>query len=139
MPPKNWNSPPKIIKPLTILLADDVLDLQALMAAWLKEAGHDVTCASNGRDVIKLAHAQPFDVVVTDILMPDGDGWDAIAEVHRVRPEAAIVAISGGAREIPANAALRVAHKAGAIGMLEKPFSRIDLLEAIAQVTSRRR
>src|SRR3954464_4147393 len=109
---ENLNTSPKEFKSLAILLADDVLDLRALMSAWLEESGHTVTCASNGRDVVRLVQARDFDVVITDILMPDGDGWDAIAEVCRLRPEAAIVAMSGGAKEIPANAALRVARKA---------------------------
>jgi CheY-like chemotaxis protein len=71
---------------------------------------------------------------VTDILMPDGDGWDAIASVHRTRPEMRILAISGGAREMPANAVLRAARAAGAIASLEKPFSRPAFLEAVVRV-----
>lgn len=121
-------------KSLTVLLADDARDLQALIARWLEEAGHTVTRASNGREIVELAQQRTFDLLVTDILMPDGDGWDAIAEVRRLRPETRILAISGGAREMPAKAVLRVARGAGAIGFLEKPFSRPELLAAISRV-----
>jgi CheY-like chemotaxis protein len=124
---------------LSVLVADDARDLQQLIANWLTEAGHTVSVAANGREIVQLIRAQPFDLLVTDIIMPDGDGWDAIAEVHRLRPQTRILAISGGAREMPASAVLRVAQGAGAIGVLKKPFSRVDLLEAIARVTAQRR
>jgi CheY-like chemotaxis protein len=129
----------KTISPLAILVAEDTVDLQALITAWLEEAGHTVVRASGGRELVQLVQARPFDLIVTDILMPDGDGWDAIAEVHRLRPEMRILAISGGAREMPASAVLRVARGAGAIGMLEKPFSRPDLLAAIIRVMAQRK
>jgi CheY-like chemotaxis protein len=126
-------------KPWSILVADDTLELQALISAWLEEAGHTVRGASNGHQVVQCVQSQPFDLLVTDILMPGGDGWDAIAAVHRLHPETRILAISGGTRAMPASAVLRVAHRAGAIGFLAKPFSRPDFLDAIDAVMSRRR
>lgn len=125
--------------PFAVLLADDARDLQALIAMWLTEAGYVVTGAFNGHEVVRLVQGQRFDLVVTDVLMPDGDGWDAIAEVHRLRPETPIIAMSGGAREMPASAVLRVAQGAGAIAVLKKPFTRVDLLEAVARLLAPRR
>ena len=124
---------------LSVLVADDTADLLALITAWLEDAGHRVVRAANGREVIALAQQQRFDLIVTDILMPDGDGWDAIAEVQRVAPQTRILAMSGGAREMPANAVLRVARGAGAIGMLQKPFSRPDFFDAVARVMATNR
>ena len=118
----------------SVLLADDARDLQALIAKWLEEAGHRVTRVSTGREIVLHAAQTDFDLLVTDILMPDGDGWDAIAAVHRSRPQIRILAISGGAREMPANTVLRAARVAGAIASLEKPFSRPDFLEAVTRV-----
>lgn len=118
----------------SVLLADDLRDLQALMAMWLEEAGHQVTCASSGREVIEHSARTEFDLLVTDILMPDGDGWKAIAEVQRTRPQMRILAISGGAREMPAHAVLRSVRAAGAIASLEKPFSRPDFIDAVSRV-----
>jgi CheY-like chemotaxis protein len=123
---------------LNILVADDVADLQALISSWLEEAGHAVTRAANGRQVVERVTESAFDLVVTDIVMPDGDGWDAIAKVHSLRPKTPVLAISGGTREMPASAVLRVAQGAGAIGLLKKPFSRVDLLAAVARVTARK-
>jgi CheY-like chemotaxis protein len=127
------------MRSLSILLADDTLDLQELFTAWLQEAGHTVRVASNGRQLVQLVQEQAFDLVITDILMPGGDGWDAIAEVQRLQPQVRILAISGGARQMPANAVLRIAHRAGALGFLAKPFSRPEFLDAVNSVMSRRR
>ena len=122
---------------LSILLADDTLELRALFTAWLEEAGHTVCVASNGNEIVQLMQEQPFDLVVTDILMPGGDGWEAITAVQRLHPEVRILAISGGAREMPASAVLRVAHRAGALGFLAKPFARPEFLDAVNSVMAR--
>jgi CheY-like chemotaxis protein len=124
------SSPPVV----SVLVADDARDLQALIAGWLEEAGHQVTAAFTGREIGELVQQRPFDVVVTDILMPDGDGWDAIAEVLRLRPTTRIIAMSGGSREMPANAVLRVARGAGAIEVLKKPFTRVEFMAALGRV-----
>ena len=122
------------IRPLAILVVDDTLELQALIASWLEEAGHTVKGAASGRQLLQQAQEQPFDLVVTDILMPDGDGWSAITEVRRLYPDTRILAISGGAREMPARAILRIAQRAGALGFLAKPFTRPAFLDAVASV-----
>ncbi len=126
-------------EPLAILVADDTPDLQALITMWLEDAGHHVTRAANGREILAHARGEEFDLLVTDILMPDGDGWEAIAGVHQLHPALPVLAISGGTREMPASAVLRVARGAGAIGWLEKPFSRLEFYGAILRVLSGRR
>lgn len=113
-------------------------ELQALITCWLEDAGHRVSGASTGREVIERTMAEPFDLLVTDILMPEGDGWDAIIAVRRRRPETRILAMSGGAREMPARAVLRIAQRAGALGFLAKPFSRPEFLDAVGAVMGRK-
>jgi CheY-like chemotaxis protein len=132
-------SPGRDLKPLTILLADDMRDLQVLITVWLEEAGHTVTCVSNGCQIVQLVQQQRFDLLITDILMAEGDGWEAIAAVRRLHPETRILAISGGAMGMPAGAVLRVAHRAGACGFLAKPFSRLDFLSAVSRVMAVRK
>lgn len=124
-----WVKPPRS---LSILLAEDTPDLQALITGWLEEAGHRVVRVASGREITARLPQRRFDLLVTDILMPDGDGWEAIAEVHRRKPALRILAISGGAREMPASAVLRVARGAGAIELLAKPFSRPAFLTAVS-------
>ena len=106
--------------------------MQALIAGWLEDAGHRVVRVASGREIMARLPQRRFDLLVTDILMPDGDGWEAIAEAHRREPALRILAISGGAREMPASAVLRVARGAGAIELLAKPFSRPAFLAAVS-------
>lgn len=118
-------------KALSIVVADDETEIQELVAAWLEECGHVVTRASSGREVVERVREQPVDLVITDIVMPGGNGFDAILAVNRLRPRTRIVAISGGGHNMPADGCLRVAKGVGADVILLKPFRRQQLLDAV--------
>lgn len=134
---KKQTTRPAAARRLEILVADDVEEIARLVALWLEEAGHAVTHAASGRDVVRLVKTKPFDVVVTDIVMPDGDGWDAILAINRMRPATRILAISGGGNQMPADACLRVAKGVGADRILKKPFQRAQLIDAVEQMMAR--
>ena len=121
-------------KPLKIVVADDVHEIQQLVALWLEQAGHSVTRVSTGGEVIQVVRDRPVDLVVTDLVMPGGDGLDAILAVNRIRPSTRILAISGGGPNMPADAGLRVAKGVGADGILLKPFDQQKLLAAVQKV-----
>jgi CheY-like chemotaxis protein len=121
---------------LSVLVADDVHEIKQLVSTWLEEEGHRVLHASGGREVIRIACDTTIDLVITDIVMPDGDGWDAILAVNRLRPATRVLAISGGGKHMPADACLRVAKGVGADGVLKKPFGRAQLLAAVTQIVS---
>ncbi len=123
-------------RPLRVVVADDVREIQDLVTIWLQEEGHQVRHASNGREVVRVVCDEPTDLVITDIVMPEGDGWDAILTINRLRPATRILAISGGGKQMPADACLRVAKGVGADGVLKKPFGRSQLLAAVAQVSA---
>lgn len=126
--------PSRTIKPLTIIVADDVDEIRQLVGLWLEEFGHQIRYASTGRGVVQLATEQHVDIVVTDILMPDGDGLDVIVAVKRVRPATRILAFSGGGKYMNADDCMRVAKAIGADGVLLKPFNRVQLLAAVEQL-----
>ena len=128
---KKQKESPKV---LNVLVADDVLEIQHLVAAWLEEDGHHVSHASSGREIVRCVREHTFDLVITDIVMPDGDGWDAILAVNRLRPATRILAISGGGQQMPADACLRVAKGVGADAVLKKPFGRVQLMTAVEQL-----
>src|SRR5688572_24801986 len=119
-PRKKKTAPPgaPAPKPLTIIVADDVHEITELVTIWLKEAGHSVTSVSTGREVIDLVRAHPIDLVITDLVMPGGNGLDAILAINRLRPATRILAISGGGPNMPAEAGLRVAKGVGADAVL---------------------
>jgi CheY-like chemotaxis protein len=118
------------MKPLSIVVADDVEEIQTLVRQWLDDVGHLVTCVSSGGEATKLLKRQHFDLVITDVLMPDGDGLDVIRELRRT-PDTRVLAISGGGRHMQAIDCLNVAKGMGAHAVLFKPFSRQQLLRAV--------
>jgi DNA-binding NtrC family response regulator len=121
---------------LSVAVADDVPEIQHLVGLWLKELGHGVICVGNGRDLTALVNARRFDVVVTDVVMPDSDGFEVIGEVKKTQPDARILAISGGGTVMLANDCLRVAKRLGAHEVLTKPFNQWQFVEAFRRVTA---
>lgn len=59
-----------------MLLVEDHADTAKAISLLLKTGGHDVTMASTGRDAERLCESTSFDVMICDIMLPDGEGWD---------------------------------------------------------------
>jgi two-component system cell cycle response regulator CpdR len=116
---------------LSILVADDEDSIRSLLEHFLKNAGYDVVVVGNARDACELIRKQPFDLVITDILMPDGDGLDLINEIKREQPTSRILAISGGGRYLEGSDYLKLAKGLGAHGAMMKPFTWQQLQDAI--------
>jgi CheY-like chemotaxis protein len=110
-----------------LLVDDDELTLAAL-ARLLKSEGYEVHTAANCRDALRAALCHGCDVLVGDLLLPDGDGWDLLNALRAYRPVAA-VAITGDVD--PATA--RRAERAGFRLVLAKPLSFDDVARAVAQ------
>lgn len=125
--------------PLTVLLADDHRELRDLLQRWISETGSAVTAVSSGRDAIQCLHRQMFDVVVTDILMPDGDGLEVITEIKRSRIPTRILAMSGGGDLLRAEDCLKIAKGLGAQVVLQKPFNRDEFVAALESLLRERR
>ena len=64
-----------------ILVADDNPINRALLVRGLKDRGHTVGTAENGREAIEKLRAEPFDVLLLDILMPEMDGYETLRVV----------------------------------------------------------
>ena len=111
---------------LRILVVDDDRQTREVVDAKLRQAGHTVSCAADGVEAIDLVRGKLFDVVVTDILMPNKDGFEVIAELRRRHGGVRIVAMSGGGRRNQEQY-LKTASSLGAHATLMKPFSFSDL------------
>lgn len=127
-------SPSASSAPLSVIVADDVPEIQQLLHAWLTDIGCVVTCASSGREAVRLLRSQDADVIITDILMPDGDGLEVLSELKRARAPTRVLAISGGGLHLRAPDCLRIAKGLGAHGILMKPFGRQELFDALGLV-----
>lgn len=121
---------------LSILVADDEDGIRELLQHWLKRAGHVVACADCGRAAGRLLRMQRFDLVITDVVMPDGDGLEVIAAVRKSQPQARIVATSGGGQYLQSDACLKIARGLGAHAVVLKPFNWEQLRAGIESVLS---
>jgi CheY-like chemotaxis protein len=121
------------MKPLSILVADDEPEIRELILRWLEREGHYVTCAVNGAEAAAISQAKAFDLIVTDVIMPERDGVQLITEIKKSRPGARVLAISGGGRVLDGMDCLRMAQGLGAHGAIMKPFNREAFLAAVDQ------
>lgn len=116
---------------LSILVADDEEGIRQLLSHWLQRAGYQVTCVDCGQEAARALRARPFDLIITDIVMPDGDGFELITEFRRAQPATRILAISGGGKYLQGADCLRMAKGLGAHGAVMKPFTREQLLAGV--------
>jgi len=78
-----------------ILIIDDDETVRDLLNEVLTDAGHEVITASHGRDGTQLFKNQPFDLVITDLAMPEISGWDVARSVKEEKPATLVALITG--------------------------------------------
>jgi CheY-like chemotaxis protein len=126
----------------SILIIDDEVDIRDSMAQILTGAGYKVSVAAAGSLGIAAYRQRPTDLVITDIIMPNGNGIEAITAIRLEYPKVRIIAISGGGQfgpvayapnAISTNAYLAAATDAGADSILTKPFDRATLLSVVRE------
>jgi DNA-binding NtrC family response regulator len=113
-----------------ILLVDDEAALRRTLRIILERAGHTVYEAEDGDQALKMFAAEPPDLVVTDIIMPNREGVGTIDELRRRAPNMPIIAMSGGG-SVGGDLFLTLASQLGATATLAKPIRQADLIEAI--------
>jgi len=118
----------------SVLVADDVAGIRDLATHWLTPRGFHVVGAATGNDALKLARYEHFDLVVADVLMPDGDGLDIIRELKGKSDAPPILAISGGGQYMNAMACITLANGLGADAVLLKPFNEAQFLSAVGRL-----
>ncbi|MGA2692059.1 MAG: response regulator [Opitutaceae bacterium] len=116
-----------------ILLVDDDDLFRRMLALILTKLGYEVREACNGKEAIKLFDDSAPDVVLTDLIMPEKEGLETIAEIRQSHPHVKIIAMSGGGR-VSAVDHLRVAKAMGADQILAKPFSNEAVAAALEMV-----
>lgn len=115
-----------------ILFVDDDDDLAAVATAGLLARGFDVVRMSNGVEALAEYERQRPDVVVTDLMMPEKEGWTLIGDLRRRDRTVKIIATTGGGLDTP-RTYLKVARQAGADAMIEKPYTIDQLVDAISR------
>jgi CheY-like chemotaxis protein len=113
-----------------ILIADDNVALRQALKLALEVAGYRVRVAAHGGEAFALQSEHPADVLVTDIFMPESDGFETIVQFQQSFPDTKIVVISGDAQRIEREY-LSAAALMGVDATLKKPFHAGDLLRVL--------
>lgn len=119
-----------------ILLVDDHEPVILSLQTMIEGMGHETLTATSARQALVLHAQSPVDVLVTDIFMPDMDGFELIQKFRRDHPGVKVIAISGGIPRAPGGPFLEVASKMGARWVLRKPFSPAQFIQLIDEATA---
>ena len=110
-----------------ILVVDDEPDMVVTCARLLKGLGYRCLTAQTGPEAIQLVNAERPDVVVTDLHLLVGDGFEVSRHVRQSFPQTPVIVIT--AYHTPDT--VGAAYANGATGYLAKPFSNVDFKQAI--------
>jgi GAF domain-containing protein/anti-sigma regulatory factor (Ser/Thr protein kinase) len=111
----------------SILIIDDEADVRELVADVLSGLGHSVTVAGGGREGLARFETGRYDLVLTDLGMPDFNGWDVARAVKASRPDVPVLLLTGWADAASPADVPRVE------GIIKKPFDLNQLAAAISQ------
>jgi CheY-like chemotaxis protein len=117
-----------------VLIIDDNPDVRATLKWLLESAGFSVAIAANGTEGLAQQRAQPAEIVVTDIFMPEKDGIETILELRKEYPRAKIIVMSGGSSR--GADFLNVASVLGAAKVLKKPVDPEGLIELVHELAA---
>jgi DNA-binding response OmpR family regulator len=118
-----------------ILVIDDDEIMNGMIMQLLSEAGYEVEGAEDGSLGLKRLASEKFDLIVTDIVMPEKEGIETIMEIRGQNMETPIIAISGGGKIDPEQY-LRMAQHFGADYTFQKPFDQKHFLAAVRECLS---
>ena len=118
-----------------ILVIDDDIIVNDMIVQLLTEAGYEAEGALDGSRGLKLLDAKPFDLIVTDIVMPEKEGLETILAIRKQSKTLPIIAISGGGKTGPENY-LQMAQRFGADYIFQKPFDKDPFLGAVRECLS---
>jgi len=110
-----------------ILIVDDEANTLASLARAFRLAGHEATVCDNAARALELAQAQPFDLILSDVVMPKRDGLALLEDLKTAGVAAPVVMMSGQAHIEMAVKATRL----GALDFLEKPLTTEKLLVTV--------
>ncbi len=118
-----------------ILLIEDDVDFRWMLSEMLKREGYEVQTAGNGEEGVRLLDQNTFDLIITDIIMPEKEGLETIMDIMNRNPGNKVIAISGGGRSA-AGSYLKTAEYFGAVRSFQKPFDRKDFLLAVRDLVN---
>lgn len=116
-----------------ILVIDDEELIRVSLSSILEQAGYTVGTARDGNEGILMNEANPFDVVITDIIMPGMEGLETLMKFRSTDNKMPIITMSGGGHAGNLDF-LKSSQLLGANAILAKPFTVDELLTTVAHV-----
>ena len=111
---------------IRILLAEDDSTMRTYLARALERSGYEVVQVDRGTAALPLLEAEPFDLLLTDIVMPEMDGIELAQKAAGIAPDMRVMFITGFAA-----VALKAGKTAPAAKVLSKPFHLRDLVAEV--------
>jgi CheY-like chemotaxis protein len=116
--------------PLSILVIDDEESVRETLADMLAALSHKVELAASGQDALGMLASRNFDLVFTDLAMPEMDGWETAREIRKRWPEIKILLVTGyGPNTSPPSGEDQLVD-----GIIGKPFDFAQIINAIAEL-----
>ena len=120
-------------KTLMVLVVDDEAGSRNLLQWELNHRGMIVETAANGAEGVRLAKKTKFDVIITDVTMPEMDGMKLLEEIKNSNPQTEVIVVTGfGAVETAVHA-----MKKGAFDFVLKPYDLEHLMARVRQAVER--
>lgn len=119
----------------SILVVDDEKGQRDILRAILESEGYDVATAHNEKEALKAVYEVVFDVILTDLKMPGGDGIHLLASVLKERPTATVIIMTAHGTIDSAVEAMKL----GAFDYLRKPLERDELLVVVKKAVENAR
>jgi DNA-binding NtrC family response regulator len=116
-----------------VLVIDDDPVTREMLIELMENQGYDPSGADNGRVGLDLHREDPFDIVITDIIMPEMEGLETISQLRQVTPDLKIIAISGGG-QVFSKDYLQIAGRIGAERTFKKPLDLKALVIAVKEM-----
>jgi CheY-like chemotaxis protein len=116
----------RIIHSYKILIADDEFLIRWSLTQALCQEGYEVISVEDGRKAVEAAQAQHFDFIITDLIMPELDGWEVLRVVQQIQSPPRVIIITAHSKEETG----KMAKEKGAWAYVEKPYI-IDKIKEI--------
>lgn len=117
-----------------ILVVDDEPSIRSMIGSTLERQGYDVQLASSGHEGLKILETNPFDLVLTDIVMQDGNGITLLERIHGQQPQLPVVMVTA----IHDISVAIDSMRRGAYDYLLKPFERDHLVNTVQRALDHR-
>ena len=122
-------------QPLRVLIVDDEEIIRDVLETLLEREGYEVTSAETGTEALKAFEADPHDLVLLDLMLPDRSGLEVLREIRRRDPDAVVVIVTAYSSIEGAIEAMRE----GAFHYIPKPFQNQEVLLTVEKGAERRK